>query len=117
MSVTLDLDQIKQKAASYESLSRELYATQVHASPFFLNVVQFLDQALANSKGKQDESESLAILIEAVDQVRIACQKANQEFKTSGDVCRGKAEAYGEILASHQAALSESKVPEQSENL
>lgn len=117
MSVTLELDQVRQKITAYENLSKELYATQVHATPLLQNVVQFLDQALVESKKREKESEALSVLLEAMEQVKVACQRTSQEFKSSGDVCRGKAEAYGEILASHNASLPESKNPSQSENL
>lgn len=117
MSVTLDLEQVKQKVAAYDTLSKELYATQNHVSPLLQGMTQFLEQALVDSKKADSEAQTIAVLTEAFQHLKNVCQKSLQEFKASGDICRGKSEAYGEILAAHNLQAVESKNLDQSEKL
>jgi hypothetical protein len=100
MSATIDLEQIRQKFTAYENLSKELYATQVHVSPLLKAISGVLEQSLEKAQNCEDYKQACDVLVQAINNVRSACDRNQHDFKSAGDICRGKSEAYKEILDS-----------------
>ena len=115
MNHTIDIEQLKQKETAYESLSKELYATQTHVAPLLQGLLQFLDQSLASAQKCEDYKQACTILVESTSQVRAACLKHLQEYKSSGDMCKGKSEAYREIIDGASQTSDADKEPDQTE--
>jgi len=112
MSATIDLEQLKQKFTAYENLSKELYVTQVHVLPLLNAISSTLEQSLEKAQNCEDYKQACDALVLAINDVRSACNRNQQDFKTAGDICKGKSEAYKEILDSIRTDPENIEAPE-----
>lgn len=113
MSITIDPEQVSQKLAAYENLSKELYATQVHVLPLLNAISTTLAQSLEKAQNCEDYKQACGVLVAAINDVRAACDKNQYDFRSAGDICRGKSEAYKEILDSIPAESENLETPEE----